>query len=635
MKNLLEMLVRKPATAGVWFFTFLASTGIAYSGDAYIANINIGVVYYLENGDTVKATFRNDENFDVPNFSVSYTIWQEVTLDNWQLKYEWSTEGLTVEANSELEVASETTWKPMVQGRYQFCINSYSSSDIDLSNNTLYHDFIVGNFKSIKLRQINFINPYQIENSTTGMFTLKLPPRKEEAGISFINVIARKPQTTSSDWIVRNLPIAPFDDYHRLSHYFDLSLLDYKEGEDAESLEIAVQEDTLPLSIAFTPLSFVKFDVDYFDYNIPSDNESEEISNTSLPQEVSPPEHDSVEGYEYYYVGCKIPNIDLDSNIYKVTGEYAGDWNACGPAAAANSIQWLEETNGNIPSTGTSHREKMEEISRLMGRANKDGVTTEQLVKGKLAFIDKYKLPIHVKFQSWWQNEANIPSPDATYGHSAENRSDSVGKQKPPKWEFLKEEVKKGEDVEILFGWYNHGGQRKGGHWITVSGFFDSDSLKGIFFKDDGTQQDSAGTRETFIEWQIKDEWSRLAGFDGPNNYCWIESVVTESYDETVTFENPDGIMTPYADEIDFEIINNPARIEENVTLKFYLNRNITLSFDIITTDGRTIISTTPVNFDAGQHFYQVPGSGKLGRGNYLVVLKDRSQRFVKQLTRY
>jgi hypothetical protein len=608
------------------------------AGDAEIIKASIRKTLNIDKEDYISVTFRNDEAFDVPEFSVYYCVYQEVIPGDWQVRYEWTQEDFTVEAQSELEIVSETMWKPLVTGRYQLAIQSYSASDIDLSNNNRNFEFIVGNFNRISFKQVNFVNPYQIENSTLGMMRIKLPPKPEELGISFINVLAGIPSETESAWIVKNLPIAPFADVHSLNYYFDLRLLNYEETEDIQDIDIAVREDTVLQFTKFDPLSWVNFNVYNLTYDVISSNEEEDIINTGLPAPEETVQHDSFPGYEYYYIGCIMPNIDLDSSAHKADTGYAGDLNACGPAAAANSMHWLEETHEDIPSTGTSHREKMEEISGLMERGNEDGVTTQQLIKGKLAYIDKYKLPIHVKYQSWFVNDVSIASPEAKYGHSAENMSDSVGTQKPPTWEFLKSEVKKGEDVEILFGWYNQAAQRNGGHWITVSGFFDSDSLKGIYFKDDGNQGDSAGIRETFIEWQNKGRWGKLVGFDGPNNHCWVESVVSESYDEGITFEDdeePVGVTvmdnSGYNQMI---IVNNPNRSFENTRIRYNLEENSTVNIEVLSLDGSILFTESQGTQQKGSYDYEIPATVMPAEGSYLIVIRAGNTSMAGQLLR-
>jgi hypothetical protein len=48
------------------------------------------------------------------------------------------------------------------------------------------------------------------------------------------------------------------------------------------------------------------------------------------------------------------------------------------------------------------------------GKTDADGVSWDAMIMGKLEFIDKYKLPIHVKYQTPARPEDQpvIPSPD-------------------------------------------------------------------------------------------------------------------------------------------------------------------------------------------------------------------------------
>lgn len=614
----------------------ILSNGIKIlAGDAWVQNYNFGQIFYVEDEEPIEVTFQNDESFDVPNFEVSYSIFQETVPGNWELKYNWTGSDYTVSANSELTITSGTMWTPEGPGRFRLSIESYSPSDINLSNNDLEHDFIAGNFRGVRFKQLNYENPYQIENSTTGMFGIKIPPRDPESGLTFINVLAQKPGTTTNDWIVKNLPIPAVEEEYRLYYYFDLMKIGVSEGEDLNSIDIAIQEDEELMSHAFDPLSWLNFEVFDRAYNVPGDNGETGIVVEEIPDPVEPAVHDEFPGYEHYYVGHQMPNINLDSSKHQPDAEYAGDLNACGPAAAANSIHWLEEYNDNITSTGTSHRDKMEELSGLMERGEEAGVNTRQLARGKLAYIDAHQLPIHVKYQSWWESDSSISSPNEEYGHYAENKSDSIGKTKPPTFEFLKSEVKKGEDVEILFGWYDHGTERHGGHWITVTGFFDSDSLKGIYFKDDGDQKDSTGVRETFIEWQNKKGWGKLVGFDGPNNHCWVESVVSESYDESITFDTEEpGAIFPLESKNEniISLLQNPVRLNDPVSCIYQLKNPSQIAVQLVAADGSVAFEDEIGFMTAGEHTYTLPSGMLTSPGTYFVILRSDTFTLATQL---
>jgi predicted RNA methylase len=403
----------------------------------------------------------------------------------------------------------------------------------DLCGNTsTCTQLITSSQMSIEIAQIDMEEPFQIPNSTYGVVSVTYPPIDD---VLFLNVDAISPITGDTIWIVQNMPLFPFPNVQTMDYWFDFSLLGYQNGDVIETLPVTrIARATGRTTAHIGDFSFIPVNVESRPYIVPADNPGETTS--SVPTSAEPFEFSSwVPQVEIVYRGCEVPNIDLDRSNNPATAEYAGDKNACGPASAANSMQWLELKHPQINSN-TTLREKVSQLSKGMNRANEAGVTTTQLVNGKLDFIDKHKLPIRVKFQSWFLQDSAIASPNPAYGHKAENKATDLSNPKPPTWEFLMSEMQDGEDVEILFGWYDINGNRHGGHWITVTGIIQVGEFKGITFKDDENQSDSTGTRQKFVQWGQQDEWGRLIGFQGPNSYCWVESIVSESYDSTVTF---------------------------------------------------------------------------------------------------
>ena len=630
---------------GIFFVLTLAGLPNLNAGDAYFLEVNFRSVFYAEDEKSVDITFGNDEAFDVTDFSVGIQIRYQLSPSEWNVVYEWSQEGLTVEANSTLDVSTDPeTWSPDMTGKYQLSVETYSPVDINLSNNSLTKDFLVGDYQRIAFKQFNMINPFQQENSTLGAVGFKLPPNEETR---FINVMAQKKESTETEWLVRNLPVLPFSDTRYLYYHFDYSWLNYTAGETVESVDIAVQEDAFELSAGFEFTGLVNFNVWNMDYDIPGDNEETDIEVPSILDELEDlpfPLFGDVYSIDYEYIGCEMPNIELDSNKNGITEDYAGDWNACGPAAAANSLQWLENTVEEIPDTETSHRDKLKELSGLMERGDGEGVTTEQLVKGKLAFIDKYKLPIHVKYQSWWNQDDSIPSPDTTYGHFAENKADTPSVKKAPTWEFLKEEVKKGEDVEILFGWYDHGAERHGGHWVAVSGVSETNYARGVYIKEDWDQSDSVRTtHEKYLRWVANEEetWGRLEGYDGPNNNAWVESVVSESYDSTITFGDeepepePEAIFGRSGLITSFNLLNNRAPVGEQVQVQFTLAESSVLTIEVFSMKGLRVAELNFSQLPAGTHTKLIPGSYFPEAGNYFIRVSLGSERHMMKMVRY
>lgn len=612
-----------------------------FAGDVSIKSINFRSAFYLEDERSVDIVFQNDEAYDVTDLELNIKISYKVDPSTWNIVYEYDQTGLTVSANSELEVStSPETWSPDLAGLYKLSISTYSPVDIDPSNNSMDKEFLAGGFYKISLKQFNFKNPFVLDRSTLGAVGFDLPPVETPR---FINMMGQKPGTSTTSWLMKNLPILPFPDTHTLYYHFDYSSLGYVDGDIIDNLDIGIKETDVEIDMEFDVFGFLNKKVWNIDYDIPGDNEETDVVVPSILDELGDlpvPLFGDVYSIDYEYIGCEMPNIELDSSKNGITDAYAGDWNACGPAAAANSMQWLENTVEEIPETGTSHREKLEELSSLMERADGQGVTTDQLVKGKLAYIDKYKLPIHVKYQSWWNQADSIPSPNGEFGHYAENKSEIPADQAAPTWEFLKQEVKNGEDVEVLFGWYRKAdGSRRGGHWVTVSGVSETNYAKGVYIKEDFSQGDSGRqVHERYLNWEKGERFGRLVGYDLPDYNCFVESVVSESYDPEITFPG-DGLFENYAQGgglvSDFQVMGNTAPLGENAVLMFTLNESFPLQTAIYSSQGVLISSKDYPYVNEGQLQLKIACNDIRAAGIYYLVLSVGKERHQSRLIRY
>ncbi len=186
--------------------------------------------------------------------------------------------------------------------------------------------------------------------------------------------------------------------------------------------------------------------------------------------------------------GCRVPNIDLDDSTYPDTDDYAGDRNACGPASAANSLEWLDSTDAEID-IPIPLRKIMKELSAHMNRLRNGGVTIDNFIRSKLDFIENYNLPINVKFQSNFLSEDVMSSSGMTLA-----RNDNVGAY--PTWDWLKQQMADSEDVEMMYYWND--GDTWRGHAVVVTGVEESQdgSKKSVKFKHDVLQGRSGGTKQ-------------------------------------------------------------------------------------------------------------------------------------------
>ena len=224
-----------------------------------------------------------------------------------------------------------------------------------------------------------------------------------------------------------------------------------------------------------------------------------------------------------------IPNIDLNSSVNGISATYAGDLNACVPAATSNSMKWMDAQYNDISlPADMTHRKTLEELSGLMKRKDGEGTFDENMIQGKLDFAEKYNLPMEVKYQAFFVN--NPIGVGSTSGKSigrSFNKKDNTGEIVPPTWDFLMEQMKNGEDVEINYTWKNAADNKWYGHSICITGITEwQNGHKEISYKHDRTQEAAGGTMEECPEITVDAEgWMRF----GPGNKNFIKTVVAES----------------------------------------------------------------------------------------------------------
>ncbi|MEQ9460717.1 MAG: hypothetical protein RIG82_07185 [Phycisphaeraceae bacterium] len=120
--------------------------------------------------------------------------------------------------------------------------------------------------------------------------------------------------------------------------------------------------------------------------------------------------------------------------------------NECGPTSAANSLRWLAEEHDFESKLPNSDDMLIQDLMQAMA-GNKTrpfaGLTGDQLYDGKKKYIKDKDLPLIVK------------------GGNA-----SAAASGASMFDFIKKELKEGEDVEFLIGWTG-----SGAHWVTAIGY--------------------------------------------------------------------------------------------------------------------------------------------------------------------
>ena len=227
------------------------------------------------------------------------------------------------------------------------------------------------------------------------------------------------------------------------------------------------------------------------------------------------------ETVEYSY-HRRVPNLDLNSMMYGESDDYAGDLNACVPAATANSITWMAQAYKHIElSKSMTLRKMMQELSGDFNRASSDGTPLENQLRGTLDFIERHGLPIEVKFQAFWE-EDDIKS--TSENSSARNLN--IEEAKPPSWDFLKKMMLEGEDVTINYHWTEN--DTMYGHNVCVNAIAEtkSNDYKRFAFKHDRFQDAEHGTCNEHYDVTI--DPMGMMKF-GPDNKYFVTSVVAKS----------------------------------------------------------------------------------------------------------
>jgi hypothetical protein len=207
---------------------------------------------------------------------------------------------------------------------------------------------------------------------------------------------------------------------------------------------------------------------------------------------------------------------------------------ACGPASAVNSFVFLQnmypEIYGNSLA-GDNYETWVDTANKLLDPHYMDcdcgngGTTIDNFISGK-------------------ENYLNDVVPGTTIVHF-QNLFDVTNPIKPT-WQFLYDELVRGQDIEILVGFYDETG-RNGGHYVTVSGFYFSDT------SGDG-------------EIQADDETATLFYVDPDDG---------NAHNSTLGMKNGFLDLMGYSDKydtyIEAAVAESPVPVPEPLTLSFFV----------------------------------------------------------------
>ena len=374
-------------------------------------------------------------------------------------------------------------------------------------------------------------------------FTFEVRPGVTE---EFLNARIIQPGTDNSFWVVENVPLPTVDQPQVISYL--ISVEEYGSVGSSVQCEYAIgefqEEENFPadISVLLTPQPI--------EFYVPSGSNDPPVSVLiQAASKKSKPKKEKTKK-EQVLRGDDLPNIDLDKKTDRT------DTMACGPAAAGNSIQWLIKKHDEMSGETSSLRSKVDSLKKYMNRSDKKGVRFDSMVVGKLTLIDALKLPIKVKYKT--MHDSGHPKDDLASTKPPHHTPENKGPQQHPDYAWLKSEIDDGEDVEVQIGWYGPPGKdgkrvREGGHWMVAEGYITAGKIKGVYVKHDTNQDGKGGPKMEYFKWDtLPGGIPYLAGLkDDKGNIAIVESVVSESYDPTVTFDDAmSTVPSPWDDMV-------------------------------------------------------------------------------------
>jgi MYXO-CTERM domain-containing protein len=208
--------------------------------------------------------------------------------------------------------------------------------------------------------------------------------------------------------------------------------------------------------------------------------------------------------------------------------------NQCGPASIANSLQWLENTHAGLEFpdphvAGQNDNDSMVgKIDQSAMRPNdKYTASAKKFMQGKLDYIDdtdqEGKLKIKHKERTGidWLGAAET-SPDG----NAKSTEDTTRRSL---MQWILDELKDGEDVEIRIGWDNGGG-----HFVDLIGGGTIFGVPWIAWAHDASQGKAggAGLLDGGYVWTpVVGDTNRIVNFVGGKAfYGTVDFAASESY---------------------------------------------------------------------------------------------------------
>jgi len=346
-------------------------------------------------------------------------------------------------------------------------------------------------------------------NSQVGEVEVDIATLAASTGQSsgFINV------GTSLGWVVQNLPVDSADPDVNIVTKFEISSAD---GAVVSTLPADVEYSTAPVS-SFSPGSMPAYTVDSTNYN------GSGKGTTPVSGVQSPPTPGAIT-----FQGGPILTVCWQAQHANVQ---AAD-NQCGPAAVANSLDWLRTTYQlPVPDPNVmglrDNNSLVGKLDLAMNRGDNTttrrsgpGVADNAFLTGKLTYLANNNLGNKVVVNHQARNDEGVGGGD----FSAAGLT-SHGNGAKPTAAFIQQEICAGEDVEL--GFIYPGG---GGHWVELTGAGSILGVPFVTYKSDHNQaDDTKGTDKTDFSFLVDSDADGLLNLVNEGTKPNAQIVVTES----------------------------------------------------------------------------------------------------------
>ncbi len=381
------------------------------------------------------------------------------------------------------------------------------------------------------------------------------------------------------EWAIQNLIIdSLLADF--IKTYFGLRI---PPGTNITELPIDIQITLAPLTdiLGGTPVLYPIGARGFNAEGVSIDGESNDIIPTIMPPGLFDPI-----GETYEWVWKNLPGENVQAAC-----------NQCVPMSVANSLQWLENTYPSI-TIDQPHVPGLRGDTSLVGqlgeameravtdRAHGSGVSFRKMLQGKLKYlkdnglentiVNRHQVDTAIVRRGWL---------DSATVHLASDSSVTSANETAPNgrvsWDWIYQQIEDGEDVELIYGYYNNAGLRRGGHAVRVFGAGKTNGRPWLMVKHDALQtDDDPGDTLGLQEW-----------------FQWVDTLD----DGTMTFGSTNQ-------KVDFALSESPA--DHETTLHFY-QLDLMLD-DILYTDldwGELDLTLTP-QADTGLVYLNVTVNG-------------------------